>query len=76
MTLDLKTIVLENEKAYCIDDGKNWRCFEITTSHYAERKATIGKTCRTLEQVRDEVFIPRWGNPSITDMTVGKQVLN
>lgn len=66
----LDQIMLENEKAFCIDglDG-NYYCYEIGSTH-SVRKATIGKS-RDLQYVKEKHFVPRWGEPTTKDMTIG-----
>ena len=68
MSYKLDQIVLENEKAFCIITDKGWyECYEIGVTH-SVRKATISG--KDLQYVKDNHFVPRWGNPNITDKTV------
>ena len=73
MTYKIEQIVLENDKAFCIDglDGYYY-CYEIGVTH-STRKATIVKTYG-LGYTKEKHFIPRWGNPTITDKTIGLSI--
>ena len=60
--------MLENENAFCILTEKGWyECYEIGITH-SVRKATISG--KDLEYVKAKHFVPRWGNPNITDKTI------
>ena len=63
-------IQLENDKAFCIDglDG-NWYLYEIGFTH-SQKKGTIGQKGRDLNYVKQNHFVPRWGDPTTTDKTV------
>ena len=75
MTYKIDQIVLENDKAFCIDglDGCYY-CYEIGATH-STRKATISKTYG-LEYTKEKHFLPRWGNPIITDKTTDLSIDN
>ena len=66
----LEQIVLENKKGFCIVglDGFYY-CYKIGFTH-SERAATISKSYG-LQYVKDNHFIPRFGDPTITDFTTG-----
>ena len=66
----LEQIVLENKKGFYIDglDGYYY-CYTIGFTH-SERAATISKSCG-LQYTKDNHFIPRFGEPTITDFTKG-----
>lgn len=63
-------IKLENDKAFCIDglDGY-WYLYEIGFTH-SVRKGTISQNGRDLEYVKQNHFVPRWGEPTTTDKTI------
>ena len=68
MTYKIEQIVLENEKAFCIETEKGWfECYEIGATH-SVRKATISG--RGLDYVKEKHFVPRWGQPTLTDKTL------
>ena len=75
MIYKIEQIMLENDKAFCIDglDGYYY-CYEIGITHSA-RKATIAKTY-DLEYVKEKHFVPRWENPTTTDKTIGLSIDN
>lgn len=66
-------IQLENDKAFCIDglDGY-WYLYEIGFTH-SEKKGTICKQGRDLNYVKQNHFVPRWGEPTTTDKTISSQ---
>ena len=75
MAYKIEQIMLENDKAFCIDglDGYYY-CYEIGATH-STRKATISKTYG-LEYIKEKHFLPRWGNPNITDKTTNLSIDN
>lgn len=69
MSYKLDQIVLENEKAFCIAlDSRHFECYEIGVTH-SVRKAQI-ITDHGIEYVKKHHFLPRWGEPTITDKSV------
>ena len=66
----LEQIVLENKKGFCIDglDGFYY-CYKIGVTH-SVLISTISKSYG-LQYTKDNHFIPKFGEPSITDFTTG-----
>ena len=72
MSYKIEQIVLENKKAFCIEVKRGWfECYEIGATH-SVRKATISG--QDLHHVKEKHFIPRWGQPTITDKTVSLSI--